>query len=214
MINKCKFLFVICLSLISSNSAASANNFIRETERLIALSDKTYTVVVNQYEQTSSYWSGINRLIIRVLDISTNQLISEALISSTRADTAMEKPFETTYSLIAEAPQAINNVLIPPQALYENLNYPIYRFHIDSKGVYINKAGRQDILDYSVIRSRFSKAHFDLDQAINSNDLEFNGWYKASIGKTQRFFFVLKLGRVDDDTGGLEYVFSIPNAKN
>lgn len=223
MIRKYKFLLAVMACLIWSNAIGSANTFIRETERLIALSDTTYTVIVKQYEQTYSYWTGINRLIIRVIDINTNKIISEILLSSTQADTAMEKPYETTYSLIDEESQAIGNMALLPQTLYENLMYPKYRFRIDSKGVYIEKNGRQNVLEFSVVSSRFSNessksrrsldSKFDLKEYVDSNNYEFTGWYKENVDGKLYFFFALKLGLVDDDTGGLEYVFSIPNSE-
>lgn len=224
MIRHYRYLLIVCACLISSNVTGSANSFIRETERLIALSDATYTVVVNQYEQTYSYWTGIHRLIVRVIDVTTNELISEVLISSTQADRAMEEPYETTYSLMTEESQAMKNILVEPQTLYNNLSSPKYQFRIDSKGVYLEKNGRQDVLDYSVVQSRFSEAgtnlshpidaRFDLDQYVNTSDYEFTGWYKSTAGGKQHFIFVLKIGRIDDDTGGFEYVFKIPDSED
>jgi len=217
-----QYFVIVFLTLLSLKLSASANTFIRETERLVALSDKTYTVIVSQYEQTFSYWSGKHRLLIRVIDLSTNALISEVLLSSVQADRSSEEPFDTSFSLLSDEDQAMENSLIQPQVLFKNLQYPKYRFYIDKKGVYIKKEGRQDILDFSVIESRFSNAgsnikggidaywRFDLNQVIESNDLEFTGWYKSIFNEQALYFLVLKNGRHDDDTGSLEYVFSIP----
>lgn len=215
------FVLIICLTLANSNLFASANTSIREVERLVAVSDETYTVMVNQYEQTYSYWTGINRLIVRVIDINTNEIISQVLLSSVQLDTAMEEPYEISISLKGGESPAFESLLVKPQLLYNNLEYPKYRFNIDKRGVYLNKNGRQDILEYEVVESRFAKAgsdlnhpidaNYNLDRDIESKNLEFKGWYKIQISGKQRYFFVLKMGLYDDDTGSLEYVFSIPN---
>lgn len=216
----CGFVLIICLTLVNSNLYASANTFIREVERLVAVSDKTYTVLVSQYEQTFSYLTGINRLIVRVININTNEVISQVLLSSVRLDKAMEEPYETSISLTEGESPAFEGLLVHPQLLYNNLEYPKYRFSIDKKGVYINKNGRQDVLDYEVVESRFANAGSDLnhpidaiynlDREIESENLEFKGWYKTQLNGEQRYFFVLKIGLYEDDTGSLEYVFSIP----
>lgn len=207
----CRFLVILYVTLVCGNASASANNFIRETERLIATSDKTYTVVVNQYEQTYSYWTGLNRLLVRVIDSGTNELISEVLLSSVQIDSEMEEPYENSYSKLADELQAFGELLLQPQALYKNLEYPKYRFHIDKLGVYINNDGRQDLLDLSVIESRYAKVGVNISQELDASNLEFTGWYKTKLRGSERFYVVLQSGRHDDDTGGYEYVFRIPN---
>jgi len=196
---------------VSGVAYASANNFIREVERLVAISEKTYTVIVNQYEQTYSYWTGKNRLIIRVLNIENNELISETLLTSVQIDQSMEEPYTRSYSQLPDEPQSIGNVLLEPQALYKNLQYPKYRFHIDENGVFINKNGRQRVLSLSDLETRFSDLGVNLLQEIDSNNIEFTGWYKVDLQGENRFFLVINTSRVYDDTGGYEYVFSIPN---
>lgn len=218
----CGYLVTLCLALNSSTLLASANTFVTEVERLVAVSDETYTVIVNQYEQTYSYWTGINRLIVRVIDIETNQIASQVLLSSIQLDRSKEKPYEITASLKDDESQAFENLLIKPQLLYANLEYPKYRFHIDKSGVFINKNGRQDILDYKLVENRFSQAGFELKYPIDaeydlaldieSNNVAFTGWYKATVKGKKRYFFVLKIGLHQDDTGSLEYVFSIPES--
>ena len=210
-----------CLSIVSSTSFASANTYITEVERLAAVSDETYTVIVSQYEQTYSYWAGISRLLVRIIDINTNEVISQVVLSSVQLDTDMEEPYDTGISLKEGESPAFENLLIKPQLLYNNLEYPKYRFNIDKRGVYLNKNGRQDLLDYEVVESRFAKAGSDLNHQIDSdynlnreivaNNVEFKGWYKSQLNDNQLYFFVLKIGLYDDDTGSLEYVFSIPN---
>lgn len=215
---------LVILILISPRSLASANTFIQETERLIALSDKTYTVVVNQYQQTYSYWTGISRLLVRVIDIDSNQLISEVVLSSVQVDRAMDEPFDHTYRVLDE-PQSFGGLLVKPQSLYNNLEYPKYRFQLDDKGAYLNKNGRQNLLEYKSLDSRFSNVGSNVDNqldtnsgsklrdALGSSDFEFTGWYKPVYQGRQYYFLVLKIGRFDDDTGGLEYVFSVPGAE-
>lgn len=229
MANSGKYKYIVVLlilfnGVLSSTANASANTFLRETERLIALSDQTYTVVVSQYEQTFSYSTGINRFMVRVLDIKSNKLVSEVVLSSTRVDTASQSPFEKSYSLMADETVAIPDVLIQPQTLLDNQSFPKYIFRIDSTGVFIVNEERKNILPFSVVQSRFSEAgsaleksfdaNFNLQQRIDANDVEFTGWYKTRVGEKLHYFFVLKLGRHNDDTGGLEYVFSIPNAED
>ncbi len=214
------YLLIFWILLESNNAIASANTSINEVERLIAFSDKTYTVIVSHYEQTYSYWTGIHKLIARVVDISTNTVISEVVLSSIVVNTSMQEPFESSFSL-SDDEQVFSDVLVPPQRLYKNLEFPKYRFHIDRHGVYIEKNGRQDLLDFSVVASRFANASkildrpvdatYDLEQRINSNDVEFTGWYKSEYQNQSYSFFVLKVGIHEDDTGSLEYVFSIPN---
>lgn len=216
-----EFALIFSLSLVNSNVFASANTFIREVERLIAVSDETYTVIVSQYEQTYSYWRSINRSIVRVIDINTNEVIAQVVLSSVQVDTDMEEPYETSISLAEGESPAFENLLIKPQLLYSNLEYPKYRFNIDREGVFLNNIGRQDLLDYEVVENRFANAGSDLDHPIDadynldldikSKNLEFKGWYKTQLNGKQRYFFVLKLGLYNDDTGSLEYVFSIPD---
>jgi len=220
-ISRLLLILCICATLANTYVLASANTSIREVERLVAISDDTYTVMVSQYEQTYSYWTGINRLIVRVIDINTNEIISQVLLSSVQLDTAMEVPYEISISLQEGESPAFKSLLLKPQLLYNNLEYPKYRFYIDERGVYLNKNGRQDVLDYKVVESRFAKAGSDLNQPIDADyslrrnmesmNLEFTGWYKSSLNGKQRYFFVLKVGFYDDDTGSLEYVFSIPD---
>lgn len=215
-----KFALAVYLAFTSSNSFSSANTFITEVERLIAISDRTYTVIVSQYEQTYSYWTGIDRLIVRVIDINTNEVISQVLLSSVQLDRSMEEPYETTVSQKKDESQAFENELIKPQLLYNNLEYPKYRFDFDEQGVFINKNGRQHILDYEVVERRFAAAvsnlnqpidaGYNLDLGIRPDNLEFTGWYKSEFNDKQYYLFVLKIGLFDDDTGSLEYVFSIP----
>ncbi|MBX2836432.1 MAG: hypothetical protein KTR35_06230 [Gammaproteobacteria bacterium] len=212
---------VFCLTIAHTKSIASANTFINEVERLVAISDKTYTVIVSQYEQTYSYWTGISRMMVRVVDINTNKIISQVLLSSVQIDRAMEKPYASSFSLLEDELPALKNIPLNLQSLYNNLEYPKYRFNIDSRGVYLNKNGRTDVLDYDTVERRFSSAGADLDHPIDVNyklaldieadDTEFTGWYKTEVDGRQRYFFVLKIGLQNDDTGSLEYVFSIPN---
>lgn len=221
MIKLFRVALICCFSFVHTNSFASANTYINEVERLIAITDKTYTVVVSQYEQTFSYWTGINRMMVRVIDIKTNQVMSQVLLSSVQIDRDMEKPYDSSFSLLKDESPALKNIPLKPQTLYNNLEYPKYRFNLDSRGVYINKNGRQDVLSYDIVESRFSSASFNLGRPldvdynlaldIEANDTEFTGWYKTQVNGKPHYFFVLKIGLQNDDTGSLEYVFSIPN---
>jgi len=219
-VKKYGHLLVIGFCLVCSDLSASANTFIRETERLVSYSNNTYTVMATQYEQTYSYLTGINRLYVRVIDRSTNELLSETLLGSTQVSRAPEKPFTATYTPLPDEAQSMQNILLEPQILFDNRQQPTYPFHVDEHGVFLEKNGRHDVLALSTVESRFSAAgsgidrkldsRFDLAQALATDNLEFTGWYKVKGEDTQHYFIVLKLGRFDDDTGGLEYVFSIP----
>lgn len=213
-------LLVIFFCLVCADLSASANTFIRETERLVSYSDNTYTVIASQYEQTYSYLTGINRLFVRVIDMSTNELLSETLLGSTQVSRASEKPYAATYKSLPDEAQSMQKILLEPQILFDNRQQPTYPFRIDELGVFLEKNGRHDVLAWSTVESRFSAAgsgidrkldsRFDLAQALATDNLEFTGWYKVKVEDAQRYFIILKVGRFDDDTGGLEYVFSIP----
>jgi len=202
-----RFSLVFLFFLNSHVAYGSANNFVWESERLIAYSDSNYTVLATQYEQTHIYSTSKQRLYLRVLDSATNQKLSEILISSMLVDRGEEKPIVESYLPIQDEGALIHDLLEKPQILLDSKQIPKHKFKIDSDGVFIQTDEKQRVLDMNHITARFG----EIAQSLVNDDIEFTGWYKARYGVNFKYFVLIKVGLCGCDLDSFEYVISIPD---
>lgn len=208
--NRCMHIYrlLVLLPILLANSAySSANRYLHEKETLVALSDITYTVIAEQYEQTSSYTTSYQRLLIRVLRIDDNSMLSEVALTGFQVDREIDEPHNMRYSLLENEKTVFSDIVAKPQTVIKNnINSSSHsEIRVDGKKAYVSVSTLKKDLELDLLKVRFPNILTDYE----SKDLEITGWYSVEYSGQKKYFIVLKNGLCNCDLDSFEYVFSV-----